>query len=137
MNTLIEQIRHRLQNNGVSDSDHYMKTLATASISENNYFDNLLGNDIAKIAKDLRGAHGKDAEPGDQTTPVDDILNTFEELKRTDNATQAQMVMYSKLFKINFTKMDPYEFKTFTDILQRYSDLCKPVKGNGRGRKKK
>ena len=37
----------------------------------------------------------------------------------------------------NFTKMDPYEFKTFTDILQRYSDLCKPVKGNGRGKKKK
>ena len=36
------------------------------------------------------------------------------------NATQAQMIMYSKLFKINFTKMDPYEFKTFTDILQRY-----------------
>ena len=52
-------------------------------------------------------------------------------------ATQAQMIMYSKLFKINFTKMDPYEFKTFTDILQRYSDLCKPVRGNGRGRKKK
>lgn len=49
------------------------------------------------------------------------------------------MIMYSKLFKIkiNFTKMDPYEFKTFTDILQRYSDLCNPVKGNGRGRKKK
>ena len=45
--------------------------------------------------------------------------------------------MYSKLFKINFTKMDPYEFKTFTDILQRYSYLCKPVKGNGRGKKKK
>ena len=32
--------------------------------------------------------------------------------------------------------MDPYEFKTFTDILQRYSDLCKPVKGTGRGKKK-
>jgi len=38
---------------------------------------------------------------------------------------------------LNFTKMDPYEFKTFTDILQRYSYLCKPVKGNGRGKKKK
>ena len=63
--------------------------------------------------------------------------DSFEELKTADNATQAQMVMYSKLFKINFTKMDPYEFKTFTDILQHYSDLCKPVKGNGRGKKKK
>jgi len=32
--------------------------------------------------------------------------------------------------------MDPYEFKTFTDFLQRYSVLCKPVKGNRRGKKK-
>ena len=64
------------------------------------------------------------------------MLGTFDELRKADNAPQAQMVMYSKLFKINFTKMDPYEFKTFTDILQRYSDLCKPVKGNGRGKRK-
>ena len=93
--------------------------------------------DIAKIAKDLRDTHEKDSDTGDPITPVEDMLGTFEELKKTDNATQAQMIMYSKLFKINFTKMDPYEFKTFTDILQRYSDLCKPVRGNGRGRKKK
>lgn len=137
MNTMIEQTRLRLQNNGVPDSDHYMKTLTAASINEDNYFNNLLGNDIVKIAKDLREAHGKDADTGDPITPVEDMLSTFDELKKADNATQAQMVMYSKLFKINFTKMDPYEFKTFTDILQRYSDLCKPVKGNGRGRKKK
>ncbi len=137
MNTMIEQTRMRLQNNGIPDSDHYMKTLEAASINEDNYFNNLLGNDIAKIAKDLRDAHGKDADTGDQITPVEDLLGTFDELRKADNATQAQMVMYSKLFKINFTKMDPYEFKTFTDILQRYSDLCKPVKGNGRGKKKK
>ena len=137
LNKMIEQTRVRLQNKGISDEDHYMKTLATASISEDNYFNNLLGNDIVKIAKDLRDAHSKDAETGDATTPVDDILDSFEELKTADNATQAQMIMYSKLFKINFTKMDPYEFKTFTNILQRYSDLCKPVKGTGRGKKKK
>ncbi len=126
----------RLQNKGISDEDHYMKTLETATISEDNYFNNLLGNDIVKIAKAIRDAHSKDAETGDATTPVDDILDSFEELKTANNATQTQMVMYSKLFKINFTKMDPYKFKTFTDILQRYSDLCKPVKGNGRGKKK-
>ena len=137
MNTMIEQARMRLQNNGIPDSDHYMKTLEAASINEDNYFNNLLGNDIVKIAKDLREAHGKDADTGDQITPVEDMLGAFDELRKADNATQAQMVMYSKLFKINFTKMDPYEFKTFTDILQRYSDLCKPVKGNGRGKKKK
>ena len=30
-------------------------------------------------------------------------------------------------------KKSPYEFKTFTDILQRYSDAFKTPKGNGRG----
>ena len=132
INKMIEQTRVHLQNKGISDEDHYMKTLKAATISEDNYFNNLLGNDVVKIAKDIRDAHSKDVETGDTTTPVDDILDSFEELKTADNATQAQMVMYSKLFKINFTKMDPYEFKTFTDILQRYSDLCKPVKGSGR-----
>ncbi len=137
INKMIEQTRVRLQNKGISDEDHYMKTLEAATISEDNYFNNLLGNDVVKIAKDIRDAHSKDAETGEATTPVDDILDSFEELKTADNATQAQMVMYSKLFKINFAKMDPYEFKTFTDILQRYSDLCKPIKGTGRGKKKK
>ena len=65
-----------------------------------------LYNIIVKIAKDIRDAHSKDAETGEATTPVDDILDSFEELKTADNATQAQMVMYSKLFKINFTKME-------------------------------
>ncbi len=62
--------------------------------------------------------------------------NPFEQVQKADNATQAQMIMYSKMFKINCSKMDPYEFKTLTDILQRYSDAFKMPKGNGRGKKK-
>ncbi|RJW74107.1 hypothetical protein DW025_14500 [Coprococcus sp. AF38-1] len=38
-------------------------------------------------------------------------------LQRQLNYRASQMIMYIKLFKINFTKMNPYEFKTFTDIL--------------------
>lgn len=85
---MIEQTRMRLQNNGISDSEHYMKTLEAASINEDNYFNNLLGNDIAKIAKDLRDDHVKDADTGEQITPVEDMLWTFDELRKADNATQ-------------------------------------------------
>ncbi len=136
LNKMMEHARAELQRKGVNDSDHYMKTLATATIKEDNYFNNLLGNDIAIIAKDLRNAHGKDSDTGEQATPTDDILGIFEELKEADSATQAQMAFYSKLYKVNFRKMDPYEFKTFTDILNKYSALSKPIKGNGRGKKK-
>jgi len=65
------------------------------------------------------------------------MLGTIDELQNAGNSTQAQMIMLSKLFKINFTKMDSYEFKTFTDILKRYFDLCKTIKGNDRGKKRK
>ena len=46
------------------------------------------------------------------------------------------MLTYSKQFQINFTKMDPYEFKTFMDIVERYSTAFKTTKGNGRGKRK-
>ena len=88
MHKMIEQTRVRLQNKDISDEDHYMKTLEAATISEDNYFNNLLGNDVVKIAKDIRDAHSKDAETGEATTPVDDILDSFEELKTADNATR-------------------------------------------------
>lgn len=80
---------------GISDEDHYMKTLRAATISEDNYFNYLLGNDIVRIVKGIRDAHSKDAETGEATTPVDDILDSFEKLKTADNATQTQMVKYS------------------------------------------
>ena len=136
MNKYIEFTRAKLQGKGTSTTDHYMKTLEAATIKEDDYFANLLGNDIAGIAKDIKEAHKKDSNTGSDTTEVDEIIDALEQVQTADNATQAQMIMYSKMFKINFSKMDPYEFKTYTDILQRYSDAFKMPKGNGRGKKK-
>jgi len=123
MNKYIEFTRAKLQEKGTSTTDHYMKTLEAATIKEDDYFANLLGSDIAGIAKDIKEAHKKDSNTGNDTTEVDEIEEAFEQIQKTDNATQAQMIMYSKMFKINFTKMEPYEFKTFTEILQGYAHL--------------
>ena len=114
-----------------------MKTLEKAKIVDDDYFGNLLNTDMRKIAKDIKDAHKKDSDTGNTTNAVDDVLGAFEEMKSASDPTQAQLAMYSKILKINFKKMDPYELKTFTDILNRYSDAFKPVKGNGRGKKRK
>lgn len=47
------------------------------------------------------------------------------------------MIMYIKLFKINFTKMNPYEFKTFTDILATLLRFIKDSKEQRPWQKKK
>ena len=105
MNKYIEFTRTKLQENGTSTTDHYMKTLEAATINEDEYFANLLGNDIAEIAKDIKETHKKDSNTGSDTTEVDEIEDAFEQVQKADNATQAQMIMYSKMFKINFSKM--------------------------------
>ena len=63
INKMIEQTRVRLQNKGISDENHYMKTLEAATISEDNYFNNLLGNDVVKIAKDKEMHIAKTQKP--------------------------------------------------------------------------
>ena len=137
MNKVIEDARVRLQNNGVSDTDHYLKTLKTASISDDDYFSNLLSNDISKIAKDIRDAHSEDSDTGDQKTPIDEVIETMNDVKDCDNTTKAQWAIYSKMFQINFTKMEEYERDLFVDIINRYSNVLKQVRGNGRGKKRK
>ena len=136
MNNYIELTRVKLQRKGVSSTDHFMKTLEFATIKEDNYFSNLLSNDIVQIAKDIKEAHKTDTNTGSDTTEVDDVLSTVEQLEKADNDTQAKLALFSKMLKINFSKMDPFELKTFTDIVQRYSDIFKTPKGNGRGKKK-
>ncbi len=88
----------------LSDSDHYMRSLKAALIDE----DNLLGNDISAIAKNLRELHKKDSNTGSNDTVFDEFMDTCEEVQKADSITQKQMLTYSKLFQMNFTKMDPY-----------------------------
>ncbi len=134
MNKYIEHNRAMIKNKySLSDSDHYMRSLKAALIDE----DNLLGNDISAIAKNLRELHKKDSNTGSNDTVFDEFMDTCEEVQKADSITQKQMLTYSKLFQMNFTKMDPYEFKTFMDIVERYSTAFKSAKGNGRGKKKR
>lgn len=101
MNKYIEHDWTMIKNKyALSDSDHYMRSLKAVLIDEDNYFNNLLGNDISAIAKNLRELHKKDSNTGNDDTVFD-------------------------------------EFKTFMDIVERYSTAFKSAKGNGRGKKKR
>ncbi len=103
MNKYIEFTRAKTsRKKGANTGDHFMKTLEAATIKEDDYFANLLGNDIAGIAKYIKEAHKKDSNTGSDTTEVDEIVDALEQVQKANNATQAQMIMYSKMFKNKF-----------------------------------
>ena len=77
MNKYIEHNRAMIKNKyALSDSDHYMRSLKAVLIDEDNYFDNLLGNDISAIAKNLRELHKKDSNTGSDDTVFDEFMDT-------------------------------------------------------------
>lgn len=61
-----------------------MRSLKAALINEDNYFDNLLGNDISAIAKNLRELHKKDSNTGSDNTVFDEFMDTCEEVQKAD-----------------------------------------------------
>ena len=107
-----------------------MKTLKAAKIDLSDYFSHLLTEDMEKIAEDLRKDHAKDME-GDVMAALEGMTSSQE------GNTANQLAFYGNLLKINFSRMDPYELKTFTDIIEKYSKLPQNTVGNGRGRGKK
>lgn len=85
MNKYIEHNRAMIKDKyALSDSDHYMRSLKAALINEDNYFDNLLGNDISAIAKNLRELHKKDSNTGSDNTVFDEFMDTCEEVQKAD-----------------------------------------------------
>ena len=139
LNIYMEQLRKKIQQQtGAPDSDHYMKTIEMSMIDMDDYFGNLLSSDIRSIAKDIRAAHKNDIETADTDTEFGrEFVSAFEALQKPDKSEQQQIAFYGKLLQINFSKMDPIEFKTFMDLLQKYSGLAKNPIPQKRGRKKK
>ena len=97
MNKYIEFTRAKLQEKGTSTTDHYMKTLEAATIKEDDYFANLLGSDIAGIAKDIKEAHKKDSNTGNDTTEVDEIEEAFEQIQKTDTQNREIEEVFQEL----------------------------------------
>jgi len=138
MNLYIERMRKMIQTKtGAPDEDTYMKTLEYAKIDSSDYFNYLLSEDIGKIAADLKAAHTKDIETADAAGPLEEVVSTIEEMETDqDGHIRNELAQYGKLLKINFTKMDPYELKTFSELLEKYSALFRNPGGN-RGKRKK
>ena len=111
------------------------KATATATANSKKFDAPIIPAEAAISYGSLIILHTPNARSDD--TVFDEFMDTCEEVQKADSITQKQMLTYSKLFQMNFTKMDPYEFKTFMDIVERYSTAFKSAKGNGRGKKKR
>ena len=136
LNSFVAIMRNKiLLRNKISDSEHYLRTLKSCEIDENDYFSRLICEDITKIAKDIKESHRCDRETGDNNNPLTDVIDIVKEYSMATSPMKATLSTLSKQLGMNFNKMDPSEIQFFTTLIEKYSTVYRtmlPKKGRGK-----
>lgn len=136
LNSFVALMRNKIRLiDEISDSDHYLQTLKSCEIEENEYFNRLISEDITAIAKDIKKSHRRDTETGDENNPLNDVIDIVKEYAAATDPMKATLSTLSKQLGMNFNKMDPAEVQFFTTLVEKYSTVYRsmlPKKGRGK-----
>ena len=106
-------------------TDPQLRQLIAAHIDEDSFCRYVIQQDISKIALDLREAHKDDFFSVPEDNPLEDFLQTADEVASPDSdPEQAAMAFICKRLKLNYGKLSEEEKKWLKRIAQK-SDLLK------------
>ena len=104
-------------------TDPQLRQLIAAHIDDDSFY--VIQQDINKIALDLREAHKDDFFSVPEDNPLEDFLQTADEVASPDSdPEQAAMAFICKRLKLNYGKLSEEERKCLKRIAQK-SDLLK------------
>lgn len=151
LNAIVANAREQLQGTlDINDTEHYIETLKVAEIDPDDYFGNMIANDIKEISKDIRQNHIKDAETADKENPINELIDaTNDLLKDIKSETSADkpslpsrksidpyLRIWAQTMKLKLHELTDEELDFLGNILMKHSTISSPKKP-GRGRKKR
>ena len=106
-------------------TDPQLRQLVAAHIDDDSFCRYVIQQDINKIALDLREAHKDDFFSVPEDNPLEDFLQTADEVASEDgDPEQASLAFICKRLKLNLKKLSEEEKKWLKKIAQK-SDLLK------------
>ena len=145
LNRYVSYVRDKIKSRGnLPDDDISMQTLANSLIDDDNYFDDLIENDIKTIAKDIRNEHKKDWDTGDDEQFTDKLFDQMDELieaYKNNNASiedimaqddfpkndgmttleKAEVTRISNILDMNLTKLSANEVQVLMYLVKKSS----------------
>ena len=106
-------------------TDPQLRQLITAHIDEDSFCRYVIQQDINRIALDLREAHKDDFFSIPEDNPLEELIQTAEEIANPDSdPEQAAMMFICKRLRLNYGKLSADEKKWLKKIAEK-SDLLK------------
>ena len=79
LNALVDTVRHEIiERYRPGEDDPHLKVLQAAHISDDEYFSQMVRDDLNLIIRDIREAHKKDSESAPQTTVANELKENLE-----------------------------------------------------------
>ena len=94
LNTLVDTVRHEIiERYRPGEDDPHLKVLQAAHISDDEYFSQMVRDDLNLIIRDIREAHKKDSESAPQTTVADELKENHAGAEISVDTCQIQLII--------------------------------------------
>ena len=94
LNALVDTVRHEIiERYRPGEDDPHLKVLQAAHISDDEYFDQMVRDDLNLIIRDIREAHKKDSESTPQTTVADELKENLEAVENFKGSRNEKLVV--------------------------------------------
>ena len=116
------------------EDDSHLRVLRAAHLDEDEYFSQLVSEDLRRVIQDIRAAHKGDSESAPVNTVAEELRRDIEETMNFKGSDlERQAMLYCKRLGINYSKLTETEFRQLIHILDKSSLL----KVHGPKRKKR
>lgn len=116
------------------EDDPHLRVLRAAHLDEDEYFSQLVSEDLRRVIQDIRAAHKGDSESAPVNTVAEELRRDIEETMNFKGSDlERQAMLYCKRLGINYSKLTETEFRQLIHILDKSSLL----KVHGPKRKKR
>ena len=112
------------------ENSFYLDSEATGHkyISDDEYFSQMVRDDLNLIIRDIREAHKKDSESAPQTTVADELKENLEAVENFKGSRDEKLVvLYCKQLGINYKNLSDEEFRWLIRILKKSKKMGTPI----------
>jgi len=133
LNAWIDVVRQELIAKYDPDKDDpHLRVLEAAHIDDNEYFSQMVHDDIDTIIRDIRVAHKHDSVSAPELSVAEQMKKDLEEVANFKGSKMERtVILYCKQLQIDYKKLTEEEFRALIQILRK----SKLYTGGGRGKR--
>lgn len=136
MNAVLEAVRQMaLMKNGGDANDLYLRTLEVAQIREDEYFGNLIVDDLKVILRDIREQHRPDTMTADESALVATVQGQLQDAMNFEGSSEEKKARsFLVTLGIDYDKLSKEQFVTLIEILKLSKHMKSPMSQRGKAR---